>query len=1175
MALRILIADDHEIVRRGLRSLLTGREGWELCGEAVDGEDACAKVRELKPDVLVLDVNMPRMNGLEAARKIRKEQPELPIVVLSQHEAADMGPRAIEAGANRYVSKQEIVRDLVASIEEVMRARRPELVSGNGKAGASGGPVPLKAARPELQCIGGGGEVGALMRSMDWSKTPVGRVENWPQSLKTAVGICLSSRFDLLIWWGPELVMLYNDAYRRTLASKHPAALGRPGREIWHEIWDIIGPMLEKVVTTGEATWSDDLLLLLERHGYPEETYHTFSYTPIRDESGGVGGVFTPVTETTEQVIGERRLHTLRDLAARSADAKSEAEAWKICAEVLAQNPWDVPFAVLYRLDEEGHTAKAAAWAGIEEAHAFCRAEVQIEDREKKIARYLREVAKSRKPVEAHDVDGEALKLPGGAWDAPPHEMVFKPLWQSGQPRPFGVLAAGVNRRKLLDDNYRTFFNLVAGQIAKGVVDARDLEFERTRAQELAELDRAKTTFFSNVSHEFRTPLTLMLGPLEDALAHADDRVPAELYQNLLVSHRNSLRLLKLVNSLLDFSRIEAGRVQAVYQPTDLANFTTDLASVFRSAVERAGLKLNVDCATLPGPVYVDRDMWEKIVLNLLSNALKFTFEGEIRVELKVVDKNVELTVADTGTGIPEAELPRLFERFHRVEGARGRTFEGTGIGLALVQELANLHGGSVKVESEYGKGSKFTVSIPLGKTHLPADRIETQRTLASSSVRADSYVEEALRWLPGDEAPATTPASVLGSFTGGDLETKPSLQIGEERQLILLADDNADMREYLSRLLGERYRVHAVSNGADALEAVAELDPDLVLTDVMMPGVGGFEILKRLRENPATRPKPVILLSARAGEESRVEGLHAGADDYLVKPFTARELLARVGAHLTMARIRREAAERERELRRALERAHSDLEVKVLERTIELQRAEEDLRALSGRLLQTQDEERRRIARELHDSSGQMVTALGLNLAVLQREIKPDSARGTKTMNECLALVQEMSKELRTISHLLHPPLLDESGLGSALRWYVEGYAERSKIPVELEIPEDLGRLSSEMETAVFRIVQECLTNIHRHSGSDTAAIKLTRDAQQVRLEVRDYGKGMPTGTDGASRDGAKPGVGIRGMRERIKQLRGTIEITTSGNKGTVVIAVFPLAPDAATEERPEHAVN
>jgi signal transduction histidine kinase len=359
-----------------------------------------------------------------------------------------------------------------------------------------------------------------------------------------------------------------------------------------------------------------------------------------------------------------------------------------------------------------------------------------------------------------------------------------------------------------------------------------------------------------------------------------------------------------------------------------------------------------------------------------------------------------------------------------------------------------------------------------------------------------------------------------------------------------------------------------------DALKAVKALDPDLVLTDVMMPGVGGFEILKKLREDPETRGKPVILLSARAGEESRVEGLQAGADDYLVKPFTARELLARIGAHLTMARIRRDAAQTERELRRALERAHSDLEAKVLERTIELQRAEEGLRALSGRLLQTQDEERRRIARELHDSSGQMVTALGINLAVLQRELDGKGNKAEKTLMESQEMLREMSQELRTISHLLHPPLLDESGLGSALRWYVEGYSERSHIPVELEISNDLGRLSSELETAIFRVVQECLTNIHRHSGSETAEIRLTKDKQQVMLEVRDYGKGMETET-GASGDGVRSGVGLRGMRERIHQLRGRLDIRSNHDKGTTITAVFPIGSGASSEAQPIEAAN
>jgi signal transduction histidine kinase/DNA-binding response OmpR family regulator len=636
-------------------------------------------------------------------------------------------------------------------------------------------------------------------------------------------------------------------------------------------------------------------------------------------------------------------------------------------------------------------------------------------------------------------------------------------------------MIVGLSPRCQFDETHRNFLELMSTQIATAIANARAYEEERQRAQALAEIDRAKTAFFNNVSHEFRTPLTLMLGPLEDALAHADDRVPAELYENLLVAHRNSLRLLKLVNSLLDFSRIEAGRVQAVYEPTDLARFTTDLTSVFRSAIQRAGLQLKVNRETLPGLVYVDRDMWEKIVLNLLSNALKFTFEGKIRVELKAVDKSVQLTVADTGTGIPEAELPRLFERFHRVEGARGRTFEGTGIGLALVQELANLHGGSVKVESEYGQGSAFTVTIPMGKSHLPADRIETQRTQAASSVRTDTYVEEALRWLPGEEEPASTSAAVLGSFSGGDVEIKPALQIGQELQLILLADDNADMREYLTRLLGERYRVHAVANGEEALAAVTELDPDLVLTDVMMPGIGGFEILKRLRENPSTRAKPVILLSARAGEESRVEGLQAGADDYLVKPFTARELLARVGAHLTMARIRRDAAERERELRQALERAHSDLEVKVQERTSELQRAEQDLRALSGQMLQTQDEERRHIARELHDSAGQILAVLGMQLARIARKSEKTLPEVSKETKNAAELVQQLQKEIRTTSYLLHPPLLDETGLSCAVAWYMEDLKERSGLDIQLVIPDDFGRVPRNMELVIFRLVQEC----------------------------------------------------------------------------------------------------
>ena len=584
--------------------------------------------------------------------------------------------------------------------------------------------IPIReenAFNPEF--LAGGGELGARMRAMDWSATSLGPVERWPQSLRTSISICLNSRFPIIVWWGGDLTVLYNDAYAPFLGIKHPEALARPGREVWHEIWEIVGPMLEGVIERSEATWSDDLLLLLERHGYPEECYFTFSYSPIYDESGGVSGVFTPVSDTTAKIIGERRLRSLRDLAARVADAKSEPQAWSIAAEVLAENPYDVPFAVLYRLQDTHRVAKAAAYAGIASDHRFCPNEFSLEDSDKPIAGLVKQVVGTGRPADLRRTDALYPDLPGGAWGVAPTELIALPLSQAGQTAPFGVLVAGVSRRKLLNDDYRTFFNLVAGQIAKGVADAQSYEHEQKRAEALAEIDRAKTIFFSNASHEFRTPLTLMLGPLEEMLRRGGPTL-AVAREELELVHRNGIRLLKLVNTLLEFSRIEAGRVQAVYEPSDLSSITEDIASAFRSTIERAGLKYIVDCQRLDEPAYVDRDMWEKIVLNLVSNAFKFTFAGSITFRLIRAGDRIELSVSDTGVGIPEHELPRIFERFHRVEGVRGRTHEGTGIGLALVQELVKLHGGFIRVESAMEKGSTFVVSIPRGSAHLAADRI-------------------------------------------------------------------------------------------------------------------------------------------------------------------------------------------------------------------------------------------------------------------------------------------------------------------------------------------------------------------------------------------------------------------------------------------------------------------
>jgi signal transduction histidine kinase/DNA-binding response OmpR family regulator len=746
----------------------------------------------------------------------------------------------------------------------------------------------------------GTSEMAQRMRELDWSNTALGPVERWPQSLRTSVSTCLDCAFPIVLWWGPDLAILYNDEYRQILGpAKHPWALGQRGAVVWSEIWDVIGPMLSQVYEQAEATRSRDLLLHVDR-GYPEEAYFSFSYSPIHSEGERVGGIFCPVIETTEKVIGERRLRTLRDLAAKCKGAESEQAAFEAAARVLAGNPHDVPFSLIYLVDERQSVATLKAAAGIARGTHASPGSVALDDDAPDLWR-LRTVARSGQVSLLTGLQAYFDALPTGVWKAPAHSALALPVLLPGQEHPRAVLVAAVSPMRALDDDYRTFFQLIATQLASGLADAQAIADERRRSEALAELDRAKTTFFSNVSHEFRTPLTLMVGPLQDLLAESGT-LPADAHTAVEVAHRNGLRLLKLVNTLLDFSRIEAGRINASYEPTDLAALTKELASVFRSAIEKAGLALVVECESLPEPIYVDRDMWEKIVLNLLSNAFKFTFEGRITVALRWHGDRVELSVSDTGVGIPESDLPRVFERFHRLNHERARTHEGTGIGLALVQELCRLHGGGVSVTSLEGRGTTFVVCIRTGTSHLPAERIAASRQLAPTNIGAVPYVEEALRWLP-----AAADSAVDAS--AGGITTEPDSADAPVR--VLVADDNADMRDYLCRILTPSYQVEPVGNGIAALAQIRVHPPDLVLADVMMPELDGLGLLAEVRADERTRSIPVILLSARAGEEARIAGLQAGADEYLVKPFSARALLARVASQLQMARLRREGERR------------------------------------------------------------------------------------------------------------------------------------------------------------------------------------------------------------------------------------------------------------------------
>jgi signal transduction histidine kinase len=689
------------------------------------------------------------------------------------------------------------------------------------------------------------------------------------------------------------------------------------------------------------------------------------------------------------------------------------------------------------------------------------------------------------------------------------------PIRGAANDAPAGLLVAAPSPHRPLDDAYRSFFELAAGHIGTAMAEARAYEEERRRAEALAELDRAKTAFFSDVSHEFRTPLTLMLGPLEELIAAS--REPNE---QLLVVHRNALRLLKLVNTLLDFSRIEAGRIQASYELTDLSAYTAELASIFRSAIESAGLRLDVQCAPVDAPVYVDREMWEKIVLNLVSNAFKFTFEGSITVRVAPSGGGrVVLEVTDTGCGIPEPEIPHIFERFHRVRGTRSRTHEGTGIGLALVHELVKLHGGEVRVETGTERGSTFRVAIPTGRAHLPDASIGATRTIASTATGTRAFAEEVELWGRAPSGPAAPLDDVAAT--------------GSSKR-ILLADDNADMRAYVAGLLrADGYDVETVADGAAALAAACARPPDLVLTDVMMPVLDGIGFLRELRADARLRGVPVVVLYARAGEAARVDGLTSGADDYLVKPFSARELRVRVRTHLELAAMRASAA------REVTEKARVEL---------------------LARLDKAQEDERHHIARDLHDQIGQDLTAIGLLLKSADGEAEPLRVRAR--LAEAQAIMGKIARDVHTLALRLRPTALDDLGLSAALEQLVADWSSRTSLAFDLELDARFSaRLPGAVESAIYRVVQEALTNIARHAEARRANVTLTRYHGTAIVMIEDDGRGFDPAHVATGR------LGVRGMHERAALVGGTVDIESEAGRGTTVIVRVPLQGRGETE--------
>jgi signal transduction histidine kinase len=926
----------------------------------------------------------------------------------------------------------------------------------------------------------------------------------------------------------------------------------------------------------------------------------TYSYSPVTDDSGGVSGVFCACTEDTTRVLGQRRLRTLRELAAATRGSKNTVETCRRAAKALGDNAYDLPFVLLYLLDLTDAQARLVGTAGVTAGAPMAPSTIDLHqemDDQWPIRRVVESGEVACLDISPHQIGA----IPNGPWPVPPAQVLMLPLAQAGQHQLAGVLIAGVSPLRPLDDEYRSFFSLVANSVATAIADASAYEAERQRAEALAELDRAKTTFFSNVSHEFRTPITLMLGPLEQVLEAGDGTLVRPLREELTVVHRNGLRLLKLVNTLLDFARLEAGRIEASYEPTDLATVTADLASVFRSATERGGVRLVVDCPPLPENVYIDRDMWEKIVLNLLSNALKFTFEGEIAVRLSWREDHVDLMVCDTGTGIPAHQLSHIFERFHRIRDARARTQEGAGIGLALVQELVHLHGGQITVASEVGVGTTFTVTLPTGMAHLPADRVNADRRLASTAVQADAFVEEALRWLP------IAPERDVGVVDHAFLPASLSRPFGPAAPRILVADDNADMCAYLMRLLSPSWEVETVTDGKQALAAIRTRRPDLVLSDVMMPGLDGLALLRTLRAEPGTATIPIILISARAGEEARAEGLKAGADDYLVKPFVARELLARVESHLKLARLRDEmqAAVRERDERlrlareAALQEANAELEERVSERTAELQQAHDELRREMSERQHVQEalfqQEKLAalgtlLANVAHELNNPLAVA-SMQLDNLQEEwgvglwtedlnmLRQAMERCQSVVQSFLALVRQQAptRHAVALNAVLHDVLVL---LGHSLE--VDG------ITVAFHLDENLPSVWADAHQ-LHHVVANLITNAHHALQQLSSPRRLTfttatqADGNQVILEVSDSGPGIPEDVQRRVFDpffttkpqGVGSGLGLPLCRNIVEGHGGTIQLISQPGHGTTIRVMLPVVTlEASSSQEPPDAV-
>jgi len=687
---------------------------------------------------------------------------------------------------------------------------------------------------PELRLARG--EMADRVRAFDWAATALGPMDSWPPALRLAVGMCLASRFPMFVWWGPQYINIYNDAYVPMLGHRHPGALGRPARDSWDDIWDIVGTQADHVTRTGEATWNERVKLVMHRHGYEEETWFTWSYSPIFDEAGNIGGMFCAVTEETGRVLAEAE----RDALLERADSERAR-----LAETFAQSP---SFLAVLRGPEhvfEFANARYLQLVGRRDVVGRPLREALPEVVDQGFADILDRVYASGEPHVGHAAAVSLRRTP----DEPPELMyldyVYQPMRDS-EGQVTGILVHGV------DMTARHHESVERARVQEAL--AASLDAEQHARSEAEAASRMKDEFLASLSHELRTPLNAILG--WSHMLRQEGLAPEKVAHGADVIDRNARAQMRIIQDLLDMSAIVAGKIRLEAQRVDLREIIRAALETARPAAEKKGVAIELGFAEdTSAAVTGDPNRLQQVFWNLFSNAVKFTPPGgHVRVSLERDHGDVVVSMTDTGEGISPAFLPHVFERFRQADGTIARRHGGLGLGLAIVRQLVELQGGQVQAHSGgLGHGATFTVRLP---------------------------------------------AAGVGGEEGGQREQQTRAAIAGRR--VLVVDDDRDAREMVQRLLEEcDATVRTAANSAEAFGLLQQERFDLLVSDIGMPGEDGYALIRRVRGMAPAQGGdiPALALTAYARPEDRAQALLAGFQRHATKPVDPRELLALVGS--------------------------------------------------------------------------------------------------------------------------------------------------------------------------------------------------------------------------------------------------------------------------------------